>query len=79
MKRFESLGSVLIVLGVSILGGYGVFLFLQSPAVPLFIRIGAGTVILGIVLILVSLIWESLKKKGGIGGLFYAYNHKRKH
>ena len=63
MKKFEAFGSVLIVLGVGILGGYGIFLFLQTPQVPLFIRIGAVTVLLGILIILISIVKESANQR----------------
>ncbi|UCD02727.1 MAG: hypothetical protein JSV63_02985 [Candidatus Aenigmatarchaeota archaeon] len=65
MKKIEAFGSVLIVLGVGILGGYGLYMFLQAPEVPILIRLGAVTVIIGIVSIFISIIKERIVEKGG--------------
>ena len=67
MKTSEFVGVGLLVLGVVIIAGYGIFMFAIEEEIPLFIRIGLGLVAVGVVLVLLSLVKErlrDLKKEG---------------
>lgn len=65
MKKIEALGSVLIILGVGILTGYGLYVFVQTPEVPILIRLGAVTVLVGIAAVFISILKERITEKGG--------------
>ena len=65
MKKIEAFGSVLIILGVGILTGYGLYVFVQTPEVPILIRFGAVTVLVGIAAVFISILKERITEKGG--------------
>ena len=73
MKRVETFGVLLIVMGVLILLGYAMYLFVQANSIPPVIRIGLATLFAGILVILLCLVRERwldvrkgrLNKRGG--------------
>ena len=63
MNKFESFGSVLVVLGIGLLTGYAMYLFVQAPDVPIIVRLGVVSLVAGILLILLALTKERLMEK----------------
>ncbi len=61
MKNTQILGVSLLVLGILIIVGYGLYLFALAEDVPLIIRTGVIVIFLGIVVVLLSLIRERLR------------------
>ncbi|UCD07149.1 MAG: hypothetical protein JSW41_04970 [Candidatus Aenigmatarchaeota archaeon] len=61
MKNTQTLGVSLLVLGILIIVGYGLYLFALAEDVPLIIRTGVIVIFLGIVVVLLSLIRERLR------------------
>ncbi len=67
MRKFEAIGSILIIMGTGILTGYGMYLFIQANDVPVIIRLGVIALFVGTVIILLSLMKERiLEKKRGL-------------
>ena len=60
MRKIEIFGALLIILGILILIGYAVYLFVQATDVPFFIRAGITVLITGILVLLLSLVRERL-------------------
>lgn len=63
MKKLEVLGSLFVIVGSSILAGYGMYMFIQSYEIPLIIRFGSVLFFTGILIILLSLVKERLIEK----------------
>jgi len=63
MKRLEAIGSVLVIMGVGLLSGYGLYLFIQASDVPVIIRLGAVVIFAGILIIVLSLLRERFIEK----------------
>lgn len=60
MKKIEILGALLIILGIVILIGYSMYLFVQATDIPPVIRIGITALMIGILVILLSVLRERL-------------------
>ncbi|MFC2143800.1 hypothetical protein ACFLQO_00395 [Candidatus Aenigmatarchaeota archaeon] len=61
MKTSQFVGVGLLVLGIVIIAGYGIFVFAIEEEIPLFIRIGLALIAVGVVLVLLSLVKERLR------------------
>ena len=62
MRFVRVLGLILLISGILLFVGFGLYKFFEAKDTPLIIRIGSTGVILGIVLILISLIKERIKE-----------------
>lgn len=60
MKDIQLLGVALLILGILVVAGYGLYHFAMEEEIPLFMRAGVMAVILGIAVILASLVRERL-------------------
>jgi len=61
MKNIQILGVSLLVLGILIMVGYGLYHFAIAEDIPLLIKTGVIVIFLGIVVVLLSLIRERLR------------------
>ncbi len=61
MKTSQFVGVGLLVLGIVVIAGYGIFMFAIEEDIPLFIRIGLALVAVGVALVLLSLVKERLR------------------
>ena len=65
MEKLEILGIGIICLGILIFVGYALYgfigLFLSAKVDPI-IKVGIVSIILGVIIILISLVWERYKE-----------------
>jgi hypothetical protein len=70
MNKAELIGSLLVITGILVLAGYGLFLFAQSAEIPLLIRLGIVALFTGFLIVLLSLVRERIidvqKEKGNV-------------
>jgi len=60
MKSIQLLGVALLILGIIILSGYGLYLFATAEGVPLVITVAIVVIVLGFIILLLSLVRERL-------------------
>jgi hypothetical protein len=67
MRKIDAFGSALIIFGLGILTGYGLYMFIRASDVPVILRLGVTVLFAGILIIILSLVRERLIdiKKGG--------------
>ena len=70
MRRVEFAGLFLVIIGMMILIGYSLWIFLTVENVPLVVRLGIVGILIGIAVILVVLIIERLRELKGEKTLF---------
>ncbi len=62
MKKIQTLGLVLVILGLLIIAGYIAYLFWIETEIPFYIKAGGFVIVIGIIVLLLSLIAEQTKK-----------------
>ena len=63
MKNTNAIGVALIIIGILICAGFGLYIMLVYSALALFIKIGIIMAIIGAVIILISVAKERTKEK----------------
>ena len=67
MDNAMEIGAALVIIGIIIMAGYGIYMFAVSEEIPLFMRAGMIALVLGIAVIIVSVMRDrimELKKEG---------------
>ncbi len=63
MHKIMIFGTAAVLLGMFIFIGYGVYVLVISYEIPIEIRIGIISVVLGVLIVLISIILENIKEK----------------
>lgn len=58
--NIQTIGIGLLVLGIAILAGYGVYSFLIIEEIPLIVRAGSAVIGIGIAVIIIALVRERM-------------------
>jgi tetrahydromethanopterin S-methyltransferase subunit E len=63
MKALNILGLTIFFAGSLTIAGFGLYEFFKDSTIPILVRMGIVSIILGIIIILISLTNERLKEK----------------